>query len=73
MDEETRWLSYEEIAEIRRIGRESAARIARLKRWPKRTGNDGTIRVAVPLNFLEGKRRAQTEHPPEVRPETTRK
>jgi hypothetical protein len=49
---DTRWVSYTELAKARGISRESAIRIARRRKWPKREGNDGTIRVAVPLTDL---------------------
>jgi hypothetical protein len=52
---DTRWLSYSDLAEARGISRESAIRMARRRRWPKREGNDGTIRVAVPRSIVEGK------------------
>lgn len=54
---DTRWLSYGELADARGISRESAIRIARRRGWPRRTGNDGTVRVAVPRSVLEAKRR----------------
>src|SRR5437764_15330640 len=52
---DTRWLSYSDLAEARGISRESAIRMTRRRRWPKREGNDGTIRVAVPRAVVEGK------------------
>lgn len=48
----TRWLSYDEIAAVREIDRESAVRWARRKRWPRREANDGTVRLAVPEDIL---------------------
>ena len=54
---ETRWLSYRELAKIRGTRRESAIRITRNHHWPKSRGNDGTVRVAVPVSFLEAKQR----------------
>jgi chromosome segregation ATPase len=75
-DPEIRWVSYAELAEARGIDRLSAVRIARNRRWQKQKGNDGTIRVAVPRNFLETKRRDKgrlPEHPLEIPSEVTRK
>ena len=48
MSDVHRWLSYDELAEARRISKASAARLARRRKWQRRPGNDGTPRVAVP-------------------------
>jgi len=61
---ETRWLSYSELARIRGTSRESATRIVRKHHWPKRPGNDGTVRVSVPVSFLEARRRDPPAVPP---------
>jgi outer membrane murein-binding lipoprotein Lpp len=69
--EEARWMSYSELAELRRIDRPSVIRIARRHRWPKMNGNDGTVRVAVPRSFLEAKRQSSRDRPwgaPEGKP-----
>ncbi len=44
----TRWMLYSELAMARGISRASATRLAFRKHWPRRTGNDGQARVAVP-------------------------
>ncbi|RZA29182.1 MAG: hypothetical protein EOP02_05250 [Proteobacteria bacterium] len=54
--EVVRWLSYDEIAELRGIDRASAIRMVRRKRWSKQDSNDGTTRVAVPGQFFRAKR-----------------
>jgi hypothetical protein len=59
--EETRWLSYAELAEARGIDLASAIRTVRNRRWPKQKGNDGKIRVAVPWEFLQAKRQDTSE------------
>jgi hypothetical protein len=43
---DTRWVSYTELAEARGISRESAIRIARRRKWPKRPfrGNSSPAR-----------------------------
>ena len=46
----TRWLTYGELAAARGISKASATRLAFRKHWPRRTGNDGQARVAVPLD-----------------------
>jgi hypothetical protein len=58
MDSEpdARWLSYDEIADMRGIDRASAIRMVRRKQWPKQDGNDGTTRVAVPGSFFRARR-----------------
>src|SRR4051795_9955883 len=58
MDNEpdARWLSYDDIADMRGIDRASAIRMVRRKQWPKQDANDGTTRVAVPGAFFRAKR-----------------
>ena len=63
---DVRWVSYQELADARGIDRLSAVRTARNRRWQKRKGNDGTIRVAVPRNFLENAKRRERENPEEI-------
>src|SRR4051812_22629500 len=65
---DTRWLSYEELAAARGISVESARRIARLKKWPRRKGNEGGIRVAVPAHILADGHATRKRRIPEVRP-----
>jgi hypothetical protein len=47
-----RWLTYGEIAAIRRTTRASAERLARRMKWRRQSGNDGFARVMVPAAFL---------------------
>src|SRR3954451_5890890 len=73
---DTRWLSYEELAAARGIDVESARRIARLKKWPRRKGNEGGIRVAVPADILADgqttrKRRIREKIRPAIRPDAS--
>jgi chromosome segregation ATPase len=51
-EQNVRWLSYDEIADMRGIDRASAIRMVRRKHWQKRDANDGTTRVAVPGTFF---------------------
>ena len=53
-----RWLTYDEIAKIRGIGRASAVKLAQRERWQRRPGNDRTARVLVPLDWLKPARRS---------------
>jgi hypothetical protein len=43
-----RWMSYDEMADVMRLTRDSAKVLARRKRWPRRPGNDGRTRIGVP-------------------------
>jgi len=53
---DSRWLSYDEIADMRGIDRASAIRMVRRKQWTKQDANDGMTRVAVPETFFRAKR-----------------
>jgi hypothetical protein len=44
-----RRMTYPELAAVRGISALSAERLVRRKRWPRQTGNDGIVRVLVPL------------------------
>jgi hypothetical protein len=46
----TRRMTYAEIADIRRISLASAMRLVRRKKWARQTGNDGVVRILVPLS-----------------------
>ena len=71
-DAETRWLSYDELACVRGIDRASAIRLVRRKRWPKRDGNDGTVRVAVPADIAEDTPRTKPHVRRDVRGDRSR-
>src|SRR5215218_767374 len=49
---DTRSLSYDEIADMLGIERESARHLAFRRRWQRTKGNDGKARVEVPLEAL---------------------
>ena len=53
-----RWLTYDELAELRGIDRASARRLTTRLKWPRRPGNDGTVRILVPLRHLRPPRRS---------------
>jgi hypothetical protein len=53
MDGETRWLTYDDMAEALNITPDSARRLATRHKWPRRPGNDGRALVAVPAERLE--------------------
>ena len=45
-----RWLSYGELGQARGISTASAIRLAFRRQWRRQDGNDGTVRVAVPVD-----------------------
>jgi hypothetical protein len=53
-----RWLTYDELAELRGIDRTSARRLTTRLKWLRRPGNDGTVRILVPLRHLRPPRRS---------------
>ena len=52
---EVQWLTYDELAERLRIGRESARTLVKRKRWARQTGNDGRARIGLPVEELEAR------------------
>jgi hypothetical protein len=49
---EGKWLTYDEIASLRGIGRESAIKLVHRTKWRRQKGNDGSARILVPPNLL---------------------
>jgi hypothetical protein len=45
-----RWLSYSELGQARGISTASAIRLAFRRKWRRQDGNDGTVRVAIPVD-----------------------
>lgn len=54
MDDVT-WLTYDELAERLGIERESARQHVKRKRWARRPGNDGKVRIGVPIECFENR------------------
>src|SRR3954452_25454570 len=52
VDEDRVWLTLDEAAEKLSIARESVRKMARRKRWAKLGGNDGLVRIGVPVDRL---------------------
>ena len=48
--DDTRSMTYADIAAARGISADSTERLVRRRRWPKQLGNDGTVRVLVPAD-----------------------
>jgi hypothetical protein len=44
-----RRMTYAELAAVRGISVVSAERLVRRKHWPRQVGNDGVVRILVPL------------------------
>ena len=73
--DQTRALTYAEMASTMAITLASAKNLTRRKRWSRQAGNDGLVRVLVPLDYLEEDASAEGHHdgshdsPPESRAE----
>ena len=52
MADETKWVTYDELAAALGIAPDSARRLVARKRWPRQTGNDGRARIEVPVERL---------------------
>jgi hypothetical protein len=49
---ETRLFSYDELGELLGVKAESARKTAQRKRWQRVRANDGTVKVAVPVDEM---------------------
>ena len=59
-------LTYRELAERLGIKPESARKTAQRRRWHRTTGNDGTVRVHVPVEVLNDPRDSTGDSPTDV-------
>jgi predicted nucleic acid-binding Zn-ribbon protein len=48
--DDTRWMTYAQLGQARGINAASAKRLAFRRKWRRQAGNDGTARVAVPVD-----------------------
>ncbi len=48
--DDVRWLSYGELGQVRGISTASAIRLVFRRKWRRQDSNDGTVRVAVPVD-----------------------
>jgi hypothetical protein len=55
------WLTYDELAERLGIERESARQHVKRKRWARRPGNDGKVRIGVPEEVLSPGSEGETD------------
>ena len=60
--DQTRSLTYAEMASTMAITVASAKNLTRRKRWPRSAGNDGLVRVLVPLDYLAADKSAEGRH-----------
>ena len=56
-DADGRWMTYEELAEVRGIDRHSARRLASRLKWQRQKDNQQIVRVYVPISRAEPDRR----------------
>ncbi len=52
---DTRWLTYDELAEALGIAPDSARRLVARKKWPRKPNNEGRALVAVPAEYLDNR------------------
>src|SRR3954451_10428942 len=52
LDDDCEWLTLDEAAQRLGISRESVRKMARRKCWAKLGGNDGLVRIGVPVDRL---------------------
>jgi hypothetical protein len=74
IDDDARRMTYAELAEVRGITIPAARRLTLRHHWAKQTGNDGLVRVSVPVSALAKSRKAPNEidttSDPTLRPKT---
>src|SRR5262245_10579057 len=59
--QQDRWVTYDQLAEIRRTSRASAIRQARRRKWRRQQDNQGNVLVLVPVTEL----RPSPDSPPD--------
>src|SRR3954465_10689847 len=59
-----RRMTYAELAEARGISLSAARRLTLRHHWPKQMGNDGLVRVSVPLSALDRPKKPAGERGP---------
>ena len=63
---DSRWMSYAELADARRIAMSSAIRLVMRRGWRRQKDNHGTMRALVPPEWLEPTRRRHLEPDPQL-------
>jgi hypothetical protein len=62
MSADGRWLNYDQLAELRRIDRLSAIKLATRNKWQRRKGNTGQMQVLVPIDWLDRAKSRRDRH-----------
>ena len=62
-DDDHVWLTYDEAAEALGIKADSVRRRAAARKWPKRPGNDRTVRVGIPRDAIHDRTSDATPAP----------
>ena len=57
-----RWLTYDQLARLRRIDKPSAVKLATRNHWPRRKSNAGQMQVCVPVHWFERSRDRQDRY-----------
>jgi hypothetical protein len=70
--EEGRWMTYAELAAIRGIDRQSAARLSWRRHWRRQKDNHGTLRVFVPVEWQDGSQDASRDEPRDTTQDVSR-
>src|SRR3954452_24146453 len=69
---DTRWLTYDEAAVALRISPESVRRLAQRRKWSRRPGNDGKVRLGVPTERLDAAALASGDGSSDAAPDAAR-
>lgn len=69
--DDVRWMTYIELGKSRGITTASATRLAFRRKWRRQGGNDGTVRVAVPLDETKPKCDITHDDRDDVAPKTS--
>jgi hypothetical protein len=64
-----RWLTYRQIADLRRISKASAERLVRRHKWRRQEDNQGATRALVPPEWADADPDRLTDSPPDIRPD----
>src|ERR1700733_15229490 len=66
-----RWMTYGQIATLRRISKASAERLVRRHRWRRQADNQGFVRVLVPLDWCDPVPPTSPDVLPDIRRDAT--
>ena len=64
------WMTYREIAAARRVKLAAAVRLVQRHKWRRQTGNDGTARIFVPIEWTKPSDRVPPDIVHDVVPDT---